>query len=59
MKGLSNIVRNIVGQSKLWLRGGDKCEGKRRCWSGTKEERGVGASNSRSNCPKEHIAVKR
>ena len=59
MKGLSNVVRNILGQSELWLRGGDKCEGKRRCWSGTKEERGVGASNSRSNCPKEHIAVKR
>ena len=59
MKGLSNVVRNILGQSELWLRGGDKCEGKRRCWSGTKEERGVCASNSRSNCPKEQVAVKR
>ena len=59
MKGLSNVVRNILGQSKLWLRGGDECEGNRRMRAGTKEERGVCASNSRSNCPKEQVAVKR
>ena len=48
-----------MGTIKSVVERGDECKGKRRCWSGTKEERGVCAVNSNNNCPKEQDAVKR
>ena len=48
-----------MGTIKSAVERGDEYEGNRRMGAGTKEERGVCASNSRSNCPKEQVAVKR